>query len=119
MVASAFLATHWLAPPGWDEGQRDSTMLDRVMTHALCELPLKLEEVLKVVVAPLDGSLCPGDLETAGDGVGALAGAVPVGPAQPLSLERSTLGLRTDVCVGGSTVSLSECVATSDEGDTV
>lgn len=68
-------------------------------------------------MAPLDGRLGPGNLQTAGDSVGTLAGLVLVGPSETLSLEGRALGLGTDVGVGGSTVSLSKCVATSDKSD--
>jgi len=66
-------------------------------SRALCELPLELEEVLEVVVAPLDGSAGPGNLETGGGCVRTLAGLVAVGPAETLLGEVSSLGLGADV----------------------
>ncbi len=56
MMSSASFAVHCLAPAG-----------------ALGELPLVAEEDLEVAVAPLGRPVGPGDLEAAGDRVGALA----------------------------------------------
>ncbi|KAI6771621.1 hypothetical protein HG531_009246 [Fusarium graminearum] len=66
-------------------------------SRALCELPLELEEVLEVVVAPLDGSACPCDFDTRGGCVGALATLVAVGPAETLLGKVGGLGLGADV----------------------
>ena len=58
------------------------------------ELPLVAEEDLEEAVAPLGRPVGPGDLEAAGDRVGALAAAVGAQPAQALRLQRGALGLR-------------------------
>ncbi|KAI6765567.1 hypothetical protein HG530_006637 [Fusarium avenaceum] len=76
--------------------------------RALCELPLELEEVLEVVVAPLDGSAGPGDLETTGGGVRALACLVAVGPAEALLGEVGGFGLGADMTVVSSSERLLE-----------
>ncbi|CRK42947.1 hypothetical protein BN1708_008930 [Verticillium longisporum] len=86
-------------------------------SRALGELPLVLEEVLEVLVTPLGRGRGPGDLETAGDGVGTLARLVSVLPAETLSLKRGTFGLGTDLVVGAGAVGLAEGVATSNKSD--
>ena len=84
---------------------------------ALDELPLVAEQVVEEAVAPLGGRAGPGDLEAAGDGVGALAGAVGVLPAQPLADHRAALGLGADVVAGRGAVGLAEGVAAGDQRD--
>lgn len=86
-------------------------------SRTLGELPLKLEEVLKEVVAPLGGSLGPGHLESTGGGVGTLSGLVRVGPAEALRLKACSLGLGTDVIGGTCSVGLAERVASGNEGN--
>ena len=54
---------------------------------ALGQLPFVAEQVLEEEVAPLGGRLGPGDLQAAGDGVTALAGAETALPAQALFLD--------------------------------
>ena len=99
-MSSASLATHCFAPPG-----------------LVCEFPLVAEEDLEEAVAPLRRLVGPGDLEAAGDRVGALAATAGAQPAQALRLQRSALRLRTDVVVGrGCAVRLAEGVAAGDQG---
>ena len=85
--------------------------------RALREFPLEAEQVLEVVVAPLRGRLGPGDLQPAGDGIGALARAEPVLPAEALRLEASCLRFHADIAGGSGTMGLAEAVATGDQGD--
>ena len=99
-VSSASLATHWWAPAG-----------------DLGELPLEAEEVLEEAVAPAGRGVGPRHLETAGDGVAALARAVAAVPAQTLRLDRGALGLGADVVAGRRAVGLAERVAACDQGD--
>ena len=100
---------------------------DRALTHAvlrlplvrarraLGQLPLVAEEVPEEVVAPLRGRRGPGDLEAAGDGVAALAGAVAARPAEALRLERRRLGLGADVGRRARAMGLAERVPAGDE----
>lgn len=83
----------------------------------LGELPLELEQVLQEIVVPLGRGLGPGHLQAARDGVGTLAGAVLVRPAETLGFQAGGFGLFADVVRRGSTVGLAKGVATSDEGD--
>ena len=83
--------------------------------RALGQLPLVAEQVLEEVVAPLRRRRGPGDLEAAGDGVAALAGAVAALPAEALLLERRRLGFGADVRRRARAVGLAERVAAGDE----
>lgn len=83
----------------------------------LCELPLELEEVLEVIVTPLDGSACPCNLDTRGGCVRTLAGLVAVGPTETLLGEVGGFGLGADVVGRAGSVGLSDGMATSDEGN--
>src|SRR4051812_1403898 len=64
--------------------------------RALRLFPFELEQVVEEVVAPLRRRLRPGDLGTAGNGVGAEAGAVLALPAEALILERAAFRGRPD-----------------------
>ncbi len=85
--------------------------------RALLELPFEAEQVLEEVVAPLRGRRGPGDLETAADGVAALARAVAAPPAQALGLEWRCLRFRADVRRGARSVRLAERMPTGDQRD--
>ena len=74
------------------------------------------EQVVEEAVAPLRRGAGPGDLETGRDGVGALAGAVGVLPAEALPDDRATLRLQADVVAGRRAVGLAERVAAGDQG---
>ena len=65
--------------------------------RALGQLPFVAEQVLEEVVAPLRRRGGPGDLQAAGDRVGALAGAEAVPPAEALRLQAGGFRLRPDV----------------------
>ncbi len=85
--------------------------------RSLVDLPLVAVQRLEEGVVPLGGRRGPRALEAAGDGVGAVAGAVAVLPAQAHLLDGGTLGLRADVLVGiGGAVHLAERVATDGQG---
>ena len=84
-------------------------------SRARGQLPFVLEEVLEEVVAPLRRRRGPGDLETARDGVGSLAGFVAALPAETLLLEVAALGFGTDVGRRARAVGLAERVAAGDE----
>src|SRR5260221_460135 len=64
--------------------------------RALGQLPFVFEQVLEEVVAPLGRRLRPGDFRTAGDGIGADAGAMLALPTEALILKRAGLRLRAD-----------------------
>src|SRR5581483_10255891 len=74
-------------------------------------------QVVEEVVAPPGRRLRPRDLRTAGDGVGADAGAVPAFPAEALVLDGGALRLRPDQRRIASTVGLAEAVAAGDQRD--
>ena len=71
----------------------------------------------KKPAAPLGRRARPGDLEAAGDGVAALAGAVGAVPAEALLLEGSRLRLGADVVGRTGAVRLAERVPAGDERD--
>src|SRR5690606_6704278 len=85
--------------------------------RALGQLPLVAEQVPQEVAGPLGRRGGPGDLQAAGDRVGALAGAEGALPAQALLLDRGGLGVGADVLGRAGAVRLAEGVATGDEGD--
>ena len=85
-------------------------------SRGLLELPLKLVQVLEVLVAPLGGCAGPSDLQAGCDCVGTLAGTVSVLPAEALVGKVGTVGVCASVLGGSSTVCLSEGVATNDQG---
>src|ERR1700759_1949303 len=69
-------------------------------SRALRQLPLVLEQVLEKVVAPLGGRRGPCHFQAAADGVAAVALPIAIRPAEALRLDRSALGLRTDILAG-------------------
>ncbi len=81
------------------------------------QLPLVAEENLEEPVAPLGGLVGPGDLDAAGDRVGALAGAESALPTQADLFERGRLGLGADVLGWAGAVGLAERVPTGDQRD--
>src|SRR5437879_4065977 len=85
--------------------------------RALGEFPLEAEKVFQEVVAPLGGRGGPGDFQTAGDGVGAFAGAITVLPAKALVLKAGRFWLRRNVSRWGSAVGLAKGVTARDERD--
>lgn len=91
----------------------------RSASGALGELPLVLEEVLEVLVAPLGRGLGPNNLETRCNGIGALARVVAVLPSEALSLNASASRLGTNVAVRSSAVGLAKGVTTGDESDSL
>src|SRR4051794_15866784 len=102
---------------------RDCTLRFRILRSPLFgargagrQLPLVLEQVLQETVVPLGRVVGPRALQPAGDRVRAIAVAVLVFPAQALLLNRSALGLWTDVLRRWrSAMSLTECVAAGDQ----
>ena len=85
--------------------------------RALGQLPLVAEQGLEEAVVPRGRGGGPGDLDTAGDRVAALAGAVGALPAQALLLERGRLGVGADAVRRARAVGLAERVAARDQGD--
>ena len=85
--------------------------------RALGQFPFVAKEVLEEVVAPLRRRGRPGDLQAAGDGVAALAGAKTAGPAEPLLFEAAGFGFVGDVRGIAGTVGLAEAVAAGDQCD--
>ena len=79
--------------------------------------PFVLEEVFEEIVTPLRRRLCPGDFQTAADGVLAAAGAVVADPAQPLRFHVGGFRLRPLVRLGRGAVGLAEGVAAADQRD--
>ena len=84
---------------------------------ALGELPLVGEQHLEVRVVPLGRRGGPRALEPAGDGVGALAGAVLADPAEAAAVHGAALGLRADELGVAGAVGLAEGVPARDERD--
>ena len=85
---------------GVGDGARAGTVLRLPLVgagRALRQLPFVAEQVLEVAVAPLRRRGRPGDLQAAGDRVGAGAGAEVVPPAQALRLQARGFRLRPDV----------------------
>ena len=85
--------------------------------RALGQLPLEAEESLEEAVVPRGRRGSPGDLEAAGDRVGAHTRAVAALPAQALLLERGRLGIGADVALRTRAVGLAEGVTARDQGD--
>ena len=85
--------------------------------RALRQLPFVFEQVLEEEVAPLRRRLRPGDFRTAGDGVGADAGAVLAFPAEALVLDGAAFRLRADQRRIAGAVGLAEGVAAGDQRD--
>ena len=85
--------------------------------RGLEQLPLVAEQDVEELVVPAGRVVGPGDLEPAGDRVGAHAGAVARLPAQALQLDRRGLGVGADVLVRARAVGLAEGVAAGDQRD--
>src|SRR5215204_2631470 len=85
--------------------------------RALRQLPLVLEQVREEAVVPLRRLVGPRALEPAGQRVGAIAAVDAVLPAEPLLLDWSGLGLRTDVLGTDRTMGLAEGVTADDKSD--
>ena len=84
---------------------------------AFGQLPVVVEEILEVVIAPLGGSLRPGDLEAAGDRVGSFATTEAADPSEALLLDRCGLGFRADMAGRAGSMSLTKGVSTGDKGN--
>ena len=80
------------------------------------QLPLVAVQGLEEAVVPRHRGRRPGDLDTAGDRVAALARAERALPAQALLLDRGRLGIGADVVLRARTVRLAEGVAARDQG---
>src|SRR6202012_124341 len=78
-------------------------------------LPLVAEQDVEELVVPPGRVIGPGDLNPAGDRVGALAGAVARLPAEALILERGGLGVGAAVLGRARAVGLAEGVAAGDQ----
>src|ERR1700676_2147310 len=88
-------------------GPRASPVLGSPLVRtggALRELPLKAEQVFQVVVAPLHWGSGPCALQPAGDGVGSVAVAKAVLPAEALLLDARSLWFGADILarIGGA-----------------
>ena len=88
-------------------------------TRALGQFPFEAEQVLEVVVAPLGGRGGPGDFQSTGDGVAALAGAEAVLPAKSLVLQVGRSGLDRNMIRNAGAVGLAEAVAAGDQRDSL
>src|SRR6516225_9699021 len=87
--------------------------------RALRQLPFVFEQVLEEEVAPLRRRLRPGDFRTAGDGIGAHAGAMLVLPAEALILKGAALRLWAEQRRIAGTVGLAEAVAAGNQRDSL
>src|SRR5215469_10769259 len=85
-------------------------------SRALGQLPFVAVQGLQEAVVPRDRRGRPGDLETAGDRVAALAGAEAALPAEALLLDRGGLGVGADGVLRARTVGLAEGVTAGDQG---
>src|SRR5690606_3297458 len=104
--------------------RRPRNDLPRILGHPLVstgrrlgQFPLEVEEELEEVVAPLRRSAGPGDFQTGSDGVGALAAAEAVGPAQALHLQVRRFRVRPDMAGRAGTMSLANGMAAGDQCD--
>src|SRR5262245_37199402 len=79
------------------------------------ELPVVLVQVVQVPVVPLRRLVGPRSLEPAGDGIGALAGAEGVPPAEALLLQAGPLGFGADILRSSGAMALAARVAADDE----
>jgi hypothetical protein len=85
---------------------------------AQLQSPLVAEQGLQEAVVPPRRRGCPRALEPAGNGVGALSGAVAALPAQALLLDRGALGFGAEVAFRvGRAVGLAERVPARDQRD--
>ena len=83
----------------------------------LGEFPFIAEQVLKVVVVPLDGVGGPCALEPAGERVVAFAGAKGILPAEALLFDGGSLRFGTDILdLLGSAMGFAERVSAGDQG---
>ena len=105
-------------------GVRDGTRACAVLRLPLVgargaagQLPLVAVQGLEEAVVPRHRGRRPGNLETAGDRVAALAGAEGALPAEALLLDRGRLRIGADVVLGARTVRLAEGVTARDQGD--
>src|SRR5208282_4693904 len=80
-------------------------------SRALREFPFVGEQVLEEVIAPLRRRGGPGDFQTAGDRVAALAGAEAALPAQALLLEAGRFRSRPHMGGRAGTVGLAKGMA--------
>src|SRR5215813_4815455 len=87
--------------------------------RALRQLPFVFEQILEEEVAPLRRRLRPSDFRTAGDGIGAHAGAKLALPAEALILKGTALRLWADQRRVTGTVGLAEGVATGNQRDSL
>ena len=85
--------------------------------RALGQLPFEVEQIIEEVVAPLRRGLRPGHFRTAGDGVGAEAGAMLALPAEALILDGAAFRIRADQRRIAGAVGLAEGVAAGDQCD--
>src|SRR5690606_34791567 len=85
--------------------------------RGLGQLPFKLEQVFKKMIAPLSGSLCPGYFRTAGDGVRPMPCAERTLPSQPLGFKWSAFRVRSEVARLCCAVGLSEGVSAGNQCD--
>ena len=81
------------------------------------QLPVVLEQVVQVPVVPLRRLVGPGALQPAGDGVGALAGAEGVPPAEALLLDGAPSGSGPTYSAPAAPWDLPNGVAADDERD--
>src|SRR5690242_10631736 len=105
---------------GIGNGGRRRTVLGNplVLTGgALRELPFIAEQVFQEVLVPFCRIGRPGALQSAGEGVGTLAGAILVFPAQALLFDGGALRFATDIAFRTGTVSLSERMSAGNERD--
>src|SRR5688500_18064763 len=85
----------------------------------LGQFPFETEQVLEKVVAPLRGSLAPGDFQAAGDRVTGMASAEGVMPAQALGSDIAALAVGSDVGGRAGAVRLAEGMAAGNERDSL
>ena len=78
-------------------------------------LPFILEQILKIVVAPLCRRRRPGQFDTARNGIGPVTAAVVARPAETLLLDRRSLGFQAFVRLRSGPVSLSKRVSARDQ----
>src|SRR5688572_5403489 len=83
----------------------------------LGQLPFETEQVLEKVVAPLRGSLAPGDFQAAGDRVTGMASAEGVVPAEALGSDIAALAVGSHMGGRAGAVSFAEGMPPGDERD--
>src|SRR3984885_910982 len=101
-------------------GARPSPVLRNPLLSAgggLCYFPVMAEQVLEVVVVPLDRVAGPCAFQPAGDRVRAFAAAKGIYPAEALIFDTGALGLGPHIRARfGSAVGFAEGVSAGDEG---